>query len=262
MAGSGAMDDIAFGRLIRLARIRLGWRQEDLAAKAGVSRTVVSRIERGHVKDLDAVRQVAAVLDIRVELVPRSRAINIDRVANARHSALAEFLVRWLGSFPGWVVRAEVSYSEFGERGVVDLLCWHAGSRSLLVVEIKTELLEFGELLAKLDQKGRLARRIARGLGWEPLVVSRCLLVADSTTNRRRATAHRALLGSVLPDDARALVRWLKSPVGAVHAIRFAPDVRPGHVRSGFTSPTRVRTRPATTRTRGSRSSRRAGLAA
>lgn len=30
------MDDIAFGRLIKLARIRRGWRQQDLADRAGV----------------------------------------------------------------------------------------------------------------------------------------------------------------------------------------------------------------------------------
>jgi transcriptional regulator with XRE-family HTH domain len=38
------MDDLAFGRLVKLARHRRGWRQEDLAARAAVSRTTVSRV--------------------------------------------------------------------------------------------------------------------------------------------------------------------------------------------------------------------------
>jgi hypothetical protein len=142
---------------------------------------------------------------------------------------------------PGWVLRPEVSYSEFGERGVVDLLCWHAAARAVLVVEIKTELVDFGDLLARLDTKHRLAREIARRLGWQASSVSSALLVADSNTNRRRAADHAGLLGAALPTDGRELVQWLKTPVGEVRALRFVPDVRPGHVRSGFASPTRVR---------------------
>jgi transcriptional regulator with XRE-family HTH domain len=239
------MDDLGFGRLVRLARLKRRWRQEDLASKAGVSRTLVSRLEHGHLGELAfaSIRRIAAAVDIRVEVLPRSRAIDIDRVVNARHSALAAFLVTWFGVFDGWTVRAEVSYSEFGERGSIDLLCWHDATRSLLVVEIKTELLEFGELLAKLDAKERLASRIARRFDWHPASVSTCLLVADSPTNHRRGAAHAALLRTALPDDGRALVRWLKAPAGAVHALRFVSDVRPGHVRSDFGAPTRVRTR-------------------
>ncbi len=186
---------------------------------------------------------MAGALDIRVELVGRSRAIDLDRVVNARHSSLADFIADWIQGFPGWTVRSEVTYSEYGERGSIDLLCWHAASRSLLVVEIKTELLEFGALLAKLDEKERLARRVARRLDWDPAVISTSLLVAESPTNRRRAAAHASLLRSALPDDARALVRWLKNPVGAVHAIRFVANSRPGHVRNEFGAPTRVRRR-------------------
>ena len=251
------MDDIGFGRLIRLARIRRHWRQEDLARRAGVSRTSVSRIERGHFGEvaLDVIRRVATALEIRVELNARARAIDVDRVLNVRHSSLAAFLVDWFGAFDGWTVRPEVSFSEFGERGVIDLLCWHAASRSLLVVEIKTELLEFNDLLGVLDRKERLAPVVARRLGWEPVAVSTCLLVADSTTNRRRAADHGALLGAALPDDGRALVRWLKRPgPPPVRALRFVPDVRPGHARSGFAAPTRVRLHLPGPIRRGSRS--------
>lgn len=237
------MDDLGVGRLIRLTRIRRAWTQLELATRASVSRTAVSRVERGHLGEisLDTVRAIAKVLDVRVEVKPRARAIDIDRVLNARHSALAEFLIGWFSRISGWVVWREVSFSEFGERGAIDLLCWHAPTRSLLVVEVKTELIDFGELLAVLGMKHRLASKVARQFGWDPLVVSSCLLVADSMTNRRRAADHRALLGAALPLDGRGLPRWLKSPAGEVRALRFVTDVRPGHVRSGFAGRTRVR---------------------
>ena len=237
------MDDLAFGRLIRMARIERRWRQVDVAARAGVSATTVSRLERGHLGQipLATIRAVSEALDIRVQLLARARAIDLDRVRNARHSNLSNQLATWIGARSGWLVRPEVSYSEFGERGSIDLLCWHAASRSLLVTEIKTELLEFGALLAKLDEKERLGPIVARRLGWQPSTVSVCLLVADSMTNRRRAAAHASLLRAALPAGTREVARWLRLPSGVVRGLRFVSDSRPGHARSGFAGPTLVR---------------------
>ena len=239
------MDDIAFGRLVRLGRLRRQMTQQELADRAGVSRPIVSRVEHGHIGDcpLASLRSIAAVLEIRVEVLARARALDLDRLVNARHAALAEHLVGWISSFAGWIVRPEASYSEWGERGVIDLLCWHEPSRSLLVVEIKTELIDFGELLGKLDAKERLAAGVAERFGWRPLAISTALLVADSSTNRRRAGAHGSLLRAALPSSGHALARWLAQPMGAIHALRFVADVRPGNVRSSFAGPTRVRTR-------------------
>jgi transcriptional regulator with XRE-family HTH domain len=250
------MDDLGFGRLVRLARIRRGWRQQDLADRAGVSRSTVSRIERGHLGSLplDVVRAVAAALDIRIDVAARTRAIDMDRVLNARHSGLASFVIAWLATFDGWDIRPEVSFSEYGERGMIDLLCWHAASRSLLVIELKTELVDFNELLGTMDRKRRLAWSIARQLGWDPTSVSTALLVADSMTNRRRAGAHAPLLRAALPDAARTLVHWLRAPREAVHALRFVSDARPGNVRNGFAGPTRVRATRTATKPRRSRS--------
>ena len=238
-----AMDDLAFGRLIKLARIERRWRQVDLARRAGVSQSTVSRIERGHLGQvpLDAVRVVAAALEIRVLLQARARAVDLDRVVNARHSGLADHLAAWLPSVSAWVVRPEVSYSEYGERGVIDLLCWHAASRSLLIVEVKTELVELGSLLGKLDAKERLGPVVARRLGWEPANLGVCLLLADSMTNRRRAALHGSLLRAALPDDGRSVLRWLKRPSGPLRGIRFVSDTRAGHSRSRFAAPTLVR---------------------
>lgn len=239
------MDDLAFGRLVKLARLRRHLRQLDLARQAGASRTTVSRLERGHLGEttLAVLRRIASPLEIRIEVQPRARALDLDRIVNARHAALADHLSKAIGRLPGWVVRPEVSYSEYGERGVIDLLCWHAGSRSLLVIEVKTELMEFGELLGKLDAKDRLAPTVARRFGWSVGTVSVGLLVADSSTNRRRAALHASLLGSALPNTGPELTRWLRRPSGTVRALRYVPDARPGHVRAGFAAPTRIRTR-------------------
>ena len=89
------MDDLRFGAVIRAARIRRGWRQCDLAAAAGVSDATVSRLERGHFDGVQirTIRAIARALDVRVELLPRSRGGDLDRLVNAKHAALSEAVV-------------------------------------------------------------------------------------------------------------------------------------------------------------------------
>ena len=151
------MDDVQLGIVVRTARIRRGWRQSDLAGIVGLSDGTISRVERGHLSSvsLGALRRIAQALDIRVELLPRSRSANVHRLANARHADLAEAVIKWLLGLGGWIVRPEVSFSRYGERGVIDLLAWHPGRRALLVIELKTLIVDIGELLGTLDRKAR-----------------------------------------------------------------------------------------------------------
>jgi transcriptional regulator with XRE-family HTH domain len=217
-----AMDDVRLGQLLRAARIRRGWRQADVAARAGISRQTVSRLERGAVGGvtLDHLRAVADVLEVQLDVVARWRGAEGSRLLSERHGRLAESVTSALHRF-AWDVRPEVSFSIYGERGVVDLLAWHAPRRALLVIELKTEIVDVGELLGTLDRKARLARRIAGDLGWQPLVVGVGLIVEDRTMNRARARAHNAVLGAALPADGRALAAWLRRPVGRVAALSF-----------------------------------------
>jgi len=242
------MDDQRFGAAIRAARIRRGWRQCDLAAAAQVSDATVSRIERGHLDALTfrIVRRVAAVLEVRLDVQPRSRSGDLDRIASARHAGLAEAVLERLSRYPGWSVRPEVSFGIYGERGVVDLLAWHAGRRALLVVELKTEIVDVGELLGTLDRKRRLGREIAASLGWRPAVVGAWLIIAEGMTNRRRVDAHRATLRGALPDDGRRARGWLAEPSGEIRALGFFSYRHPGTLRSGFRTIRRVRLAPAT----------------
>jgi transcriptional regulator with XRE-family HTH domain len=69
------MEGERVGRVVRAVRHRKRWRQVDLAARAGVSATVIGRIEHGRLREasLQALEQVAAALDIHLTLVPRWR---------------------------------------------------------------------------------------------------------------------------------------------------------------------------------------------
>ena len=224
------MNDLAVGSAIRAIRLRRGMRQEDLARSAGVSQATVSLVERGHWQRLsmDTIRRIAAVLDIRLEVVARWRGGDLDRLLSRRHSLLAERVVSMVSSHAGWEVLPEVSFAIYGERGVIDQLAWHHASQHLLVVELKTAFVDINEALGTLDRKVRLARAIAAGRGWRPAQISVWLLVSDTRTNRRHAAEHFALLASRFKLDGRQFRAFLREPSVATTGLAFMTDTNPG----------------------------------
>jgi transcriptional regulator with XRE-family HTH domain len=236
------VDDLALGRLLRKLRIRLGWPQHVVAAKAGISRTTYSEIELGRFDgiSLGRLRKVAAVLEVRLVLEPRWRGAGVDRLLSSGHAAMSEAVTRLLLD-AGWEVRPEVSFNHFGERGVVDLIAWHAESRTLLLVELKTELADINALLGITDRRRRLARQIAEPFGWTPATVSQMVIVAEGRTNRRRLAEHRTVLRAAFPSDGRAVPGWLAQPRGSLSALWFLPDSGPSVERRAAAPRLRIR---------------------
>lgn len=245
------MDDERVGAILRAIRHRRRWRQVDVAERAKVSRWIVSRIERGRLDGLTvgALRSVARALDARVDQVVRWQGGDLPRLLNARHGAMHQAVARWFAILPEWIAEPEVSFSVYGERGIIDVLAWHPTRRILLVIELKTEIVDINDLLGTLDRKRRLAASIARDRGWDPESVSCWVVVADSRTNRRHVAQHAAVLRAKLPVDGRTMRAWLRSPGVAVSALSFLPDVGGAHPRA-TTAPTR-RVRRASPRTTG-----------
>lgn len=209
------MDDRRLGRAVRALRVRLKLRQLDLAVRAARSQDVISRIERGRLEgvSLRTLRSVVAALDADLVVLVRWRGGDLDRLLDAGHAAMgsevAERLSRW-----GWAVEPEVSYSEFGERGSVDLLAWHPMERILLVIEIKTELTSIEETLRKHDAKVRLGPDVSRKrFGWSPSAVARVLVLPERTIARDRVAAHRALFARSYPLRGVHLRTWLQQPM-------------------------------------------------
>jgi hypothetical protein len=121
----------------------------------------------------------------------------------------------------GWETVAELTFAVFAERGIIDLVAWHAATRSLLIIELKTALVDPQELVAVMDRRIRLASQIVAKLGWRPTSVSAWVIVAESRTNRRRVAAAQNLLRGRFPSDGRAMRAWLRAPVGEIRALSF-----------------------------------------
>jgi len=221
------------GAAFRAVRIKRGWRQIDVAERAGVNRSVVSAIERGHLERvaIGTLLAVARVLEIQVTWSTRWRAGDLDRLVAGRHARLHEAVASWFATtLPEWILAPEVSFSIFGERGIIDVLAWHPTRRALLIIELKTDIVDVNQLIGSMDQRRRLANEIARDRGWEPLTVSTWVLVAGGRTNRARLAAYRTVLRNAFPVDGRAIAGWLRRPDRSIDALSIweRPDGKSG----------------------------------
>jgi hypothetical protein len=173
----------------------------------------------------------------------RWRGGDLDRLRDEDHASLAAAFAARARAL-GWTVEPEVTYSEYGERGSIDLLCVEATGRGCIVVEVKSSLISVEATLRKLDEKVRLAPAlVVRRAGWRPTAVARVLVLPDDTTARRRVARHRSLLDSTLPGRAGDIRIWMRAPGRAFGGIWFLP---PTHSMRGGESPTsrqRVRRR-------------------
>jgi DNA-binding XRE family transcriptional regulator len=233
------VNDLTVGRAIRLLRRRRRWRQRDLAVRAGVSQPTISALERGQIDctPLKTVRTVLDALDASAWLDVSWRGGIIARLLDERHAALVGAVA---GSLAGWCweVVPELSYSEYGERGSIDLVAWHAGSRTLLVVEVKTELVSVEATLRKLDEKVRLGPKIVgERLGWRPAAVARLLVLSSDRTQRRHVERHAPVLDRALPIRGRATRAWLRDPRGPVAGLWFVSVAQAASTRSNAAAP-------------------------
>ena len=173
----------------------------------------MGRIERGESSPVaigvldEVVRAVGGSLDLLV----RWQGEGLDRLLDEAHAGVVDQLVGWLRAH-GWEVAVEVSFSRYGERGSIDVLAWHPIHRALAVFEVKSVTPDMQAMLSGLDRKARLGPSIAKERGWEAAVVARILVLADTSTNRRRLARFASTVDASLPAGTREVRAWLESP--------------------------------------------------
>jgi hypothetical protein len=203
---------------------------------------LVSVVERGHLDGvtMGTLRSMLAGLDARGELDVRWRGGALDRLLDERHASLVGRVVELVQS-AGWVVRVEASYAHYGERGSVDVLAVHQTTRTLLVVEVKSELTSIEATLRKLDEKVRLAGVLARDSGWRAERTARLIVLPATTTARRAVVRHGAVLDVAAPLRGGAFRAWLNRPAGQVSGLLFVADNTQATGKYRRSAPHRVR---------------------
>ena len=232
------MDWIRFGLGVRALRRRRRWTQAGLGWRAGVSRSVIGRIERGEADrvPVQTLSGVATELGARIDVRLLWHGEGLDRLLDARHAALVNGTLDLLAR-ETWEAAAEVSFNLRGERGSVDILAFHPQTGCLLVVEVKSVVPDMQAMLVALDRKGRLGSEIGAGHGWPATSVTRLLVVPDDRTTRRRIDALARTFAFALPARTIEVRRWIREPAGARHGVLFLSNGHETGTRHRVSSP-------------------------
>lgn len=184
------MDRLGVGRLLRILRIRRNWRLTDLAARTGLSSTTLHRHEIGSISSLERLEIHARALDVRIDLRPVGRSAELPRTLDEEHAAIVNALAAAFQAHDDRV-EVEATFSEWGERGRIDLLAQF--ENRLVVGEIKTDLGDLQDLFGAMNAKARLGPSVAKHLGWPDAPVLWLLAAAATPRNRAIAMGHPAL---------------------------------------------------------------------
>lgn len=195
----------------------------------GRSRHFTRRLEAGDVAGLRVgdVRHHFAQLGATVRITAWWNGAALDRLLDERHAQVVETTIAAL-QHHGWRTETEVTFSEWGERGSIDVFGAHDASRSVVVGEAKSEWGSIEETIRVLDVKARLAPVVAEHrFGFVPERVAVLLVFLEDRTARRIAQRYAATLSSAFPARNVAIRSWLRRPDGALRGLWFLPNVHP-----------------------------------
>jgi hypothetical protein len=176
---------------------------------------------------LDDVRSHFETFDAWARLTVWWNGADLDRLLDARHAGVVEAGLAELRK-SGWRTAGEVSFSEYGERGSIDILGANESQAAVFVGEAKSEWGSIEETLRRLDVKARLAPKIAfQTFGFRPRVVAAVLLFPEDRTARRVGDRYAVTLDSAFPARGREIRRWLKTPVRSLRGLWFLTNATP-----------------------------------
>ena len=197
-------------RITRRTRWAFGWSQRELARRAGVTQTEISRIERALSDSLEAIDRVAATLGCRWSLIGPHGNGRVDHRDHA-HARCSAYVRHHLERH-GFIVEQEVEIGTGPSRGWVDVLAFHPVARFLHVGEIKTELRDVGSVQRQVAWYEREVWAVARARGWRPRVSASGLYLLMTEANDASIRLNRAILEQAFPMRAGDLAEVLRDP--------------------------------------------------
>lgn len=231
----------AIGRAVFELRSVLGWSQAELGRRAGLSQPMVSAVEAATVDGLTfrtAARLLGAMgarLSISVD-APFIGDRPLQR--DAAHAHCVGHVGRRLAA-AGWLVAREVELGGDRSRGWIDIFAFHPATGLVLVIEIKTELRDLGQIERSLGWYEREAWAAARRQGWRPRRVLGVLLLLATDVNEDRVRSNRNVLLSGFPVRASGLSAAVGSGV-APSARRALALIDPRSKRRQWLRPAKI----------------------
>jgi hypothetical protein len=187
------------------------------------------------------IRAICAALEISLPFAPRWRGPDLSRMLDREHAALVDQTVALLQS-EHWETLVEYTFSVFGERGSVDVIGWREDFAALLIVEVKSAIVDQQNLFSSTDRRRQLVPPLlARERGWRAQHVGLLLVMPDRTANRDALARHAASFKTAFPARAREIRRWLREPASTIAGALFVRNMAPPHAKCGTGGPHRVR---------------------
>ncbi len=218
------------GKAIRDLRLLVGLTQKALGEQVGQTQGWISRIERGRIEDITfgTAERLLGVLGARLVVAVDAPFFgDRRRQREPAHSRMSAHVARRLRR-EGWHVAVEVEVGGNRSRGWIDILAYHPGTRILLVIELKTEIVDIGAIQRSFSWYGREAWQAARRQGWRPERAVGCLLLLATEANDDRARANRDVLDLEFPGRAAGLTQLVRGRASRCH-----PQPLRSHGRSG-----------------------------
>lgn len=226
--GVVSTEDERLGLLLKAIRRRVGLTQEELAIAAEVPVRNVAAVEDARSGDIrvDRLRAIFATAGGQARVTAWWNGAAADRLLDEKHAALVERAIE-LFHRRKWEVAVEVTFSEYGERGSIDVLGGFRATSAIAVGEVKSAFGSLEETNRMLDIKERLAPKLATArFGWRPHHIGRLLIVPDEKTIRRVVAAHSLTMDAVYPARSREVRAWLREPDRSLRGIWFLSDRR------------------------------------
>jgi transcriptional regulator with XRE-family HTH domain len=229
---------VVVGHLIVEARTRARLSQRELARRSGISQSRISRIERARSPNvsLATIDRLFTVLGIRYRLdadLPTVATRQRDLVHAWMNGSLRRRLTR-----EAFEVRGEVEVGGDRSRGWIDVLAWRPADRLLLVGEVKSDLVDIGDLERQVGWYERAASAAARRYGWRPARVIAAVFLLETEANDQRVQDNARLLAQAFPGRAVAFQRVLDG--GLPNERRFLVMIDPASRAASWVLPTKV----------------------
>lgn len=200
------------GQRIREARIDRRLSVPGLAARAGVSLSVVYLVERGETASTETAVRLANALGLRLEFElvdPRKRADARKRLIDPVHAAMGELEAAHFRRL-GFPVGMDEPYHHYQFAGRADVVAWDPDRRALLHLENRTRFPDFQEMAGSYNAKrAYLAASIGERVGVRRWASETHVIVALwSGEALHSLRLRRESFRSLCPDPPLGFVGW------------------------------------------------------
>jgi transcriptional regulator with XRE-family HTH domain len=185
--------------ICRDRRLALDLTQAEVAGALGISRSHYASIEQARTNpSLGLLDRIGTALGLELHIDARPVLIVLgSRVRDGVHARSVAYVARRLVG-AGWIVRREVPFEDGRWRGWIDIMAFDPRTGWLLIIEVKTSIVDIGQVERQIDWYARSARLVIP-TDWRVSRVCPWLLLLATAENDLVLARHRDAFAQTFP---------------------------------------------------------------